>query len=197
MTAEPRPVPNALAGALEALAAGDVLRDVDLARISRWRIGGRADIVVRPRSVDDLSRLLAYFDAGAIPYLVIGATSNLLFADEGLRIPCVQIGDAFAGLSVEGARITADPGVWVPGLARTAMQHGLSGIVHTCGIPGTLGGLVCMNGGSQRKGIGDHVTRVTSVAADGCIRTYSRAECGSPTGPRCSRPMARSSPGSS
>lgn len=178
MTVEPRPVPSALAEALDNLGAGRILRGVDLSEISRWRIGGRADVLLRPRSVGDLSRALAFFHTQGIPYLVIGATSNLLFADEGLQVPCIQIGGDFAQLDVSGPRIRADPGVWVPGLARIAMQHGLSGIVHTCGIPGTLGGLVCMNGGSQRKGIGDHVVRVTSVAPDGAVRTYTRAECG-------------------
>jgi UDP-N-acetylmuramate dehydrogenase len=49
---------------------------------------------------------------------------------------------------------------------------------HTIGIPGTLGGLICMNGGSQRKGIGDNVEQVTVVEQDGTIKTYSKDKCG-------------------
>ncbi len=47
--------------------------------------------------------------------------------------------------------MTAEAGAWVPGLARKAMLAGLVGLEHTIGIPGTLGGLVLMNGGSQRQ----------------------------------------------
>ena len=168
----------ARAKALEALLPGAVLRDVPLARISRWKIGGTADVIVRPRSIAELARVRAFLHDSATPHIVIGATSNLLFADEGLRVVCLQIGSDFADLQVAGAAITADPGVWVPGLARRAMQHGLSGLAHTCGIPGTLGGLVCMNGGSQRKGIGDVVETVTSVDVAGRVITRGAAECG-------------------
>lgn len=166
------------AEAIEALVPGAVFRNVSLAGISRWRIGGVADILIRPRSAAELARLRAWFHDQGQPHLVIGATSNLLFSDAGLRVPCIQIGRDFAAVTVEGARIVAEPGAWVPGLARLAMQHGLSGIVHTCGVPGTIGGLVCMNGGTQRKGIGDHVESVASVAADGTLKRYGREACG-------------------
>ena len=57
------------------------------------------------------------------------------------------------------------------------MQAGLTGIERTCGIPGTLGGLICMNGGSQRHGIGEVIVSVTSVDAEGAIRHRSREDC--------------------
>jgi len=172
----PRVSPAAVC-ALERICPGAVATDVPLARISRWRIGGLADVIVRPRSIDDLARLRAWLHAQGLQHVVIGATSNLLFADQGLRVICVQIGGAFAQLGIAGPEIIAGSGVWVPHLARRAMQAGLTGLEHTCGIPGTLGGLVCMNGGSQRKGIGDLIVSVTSVDTLGAIRTRSREEC--------------------
>ena len=57
------------------------------------------------------------------------------------------------------------------------MQAALTGAEHTCGIPGTLGGLVCMNGGSQRKGIGSNVLRVESVDANGRLVERTAEEC--------------------
>lgn len=163
---------------LEEICPGGVLRDVPLATISRWKIGGSANLVIRPRSTEALARLRSFFHDRRQAHLVIGATSNLLFADEGLRVPCIQIGRDFSSVSVEATRIVAEAGVWVPGLALLAMRHGLAGIVHTCGVPGTIGGLVCMNGGTQRKGIGDHLDTVVSVAEDGTILSRVRAECG-------------------
>jgi UDP-N-acetylmuramate dehydrogenase len=163
---------------LERMCPGAVALDVPLARISRWRIGGRAAVIVRPRNIDQLARLRGWLHAQALRHVVIGATSNLLFADEGLRVICLQIGAAFAPLQIAGSQITAGPGVWVPGLARRAMQVGRTGLEHVCGIPGTLGGLVCMNGGSQRKGIGEVIVSVTSVDAQGRIRHRLANECG-------------------
>lgn len=166
------------ADALENAFPGTVLRDVSLATISRWQIGGSADVVVRPRSIEELCRLRAFLATAGIRHVVIGATSNLLFADEGLRAVAVQIGNYLSNVVVSGTDITAEAGTWVPGLARRAMQAGLSGIEHTCGIPGTLGGLVCMNGGSQRHGIGEAIVEVTSVDTVGRLRRRDAAGCG-------------------
>lgn len=157
---------------------GAVQCNVPLRSISRWRIGGHADLMVSPRSVNELARLRSWLHANGIPSVVIGATSNLLFADEGLRAVVIRIGEGLSSVSIQGTRISAEAGTWVPGLARRAMMAGLEGIEHTCGIPGTIGGLVCMNGGSQRKGIGTHVRSVISVDAEGGLTERNQAECG-------------------
>jgi UDP-N-acetylmuramate dehydrogenase len=65
----------------------------------------------------------------------------------------------------------------LPGMARQAMKAGLGGLEHTIGIPGTLGGLVLMNGGSQRKGIGENVRRVWIVDCEGEQVELNREEC--------------------
>lgn len=171
------PVPGSAIRDLERICPGAVDLDVPLWRISRWRIGGLADVIVHPRNINELARLWAWLHERKLAHVVFGATSNLLFADEGLRAIGVQIGGAFASLDITGSEITAGPGVWVPKLARRAMQAGLTGIEHICGIPGTLGGLICMNGGSQRKGIGEVIVSVTSVDAQGMIRQRSREDC--------------------
>ena len=120
---------------------------------------------------------MRWFGERNIRPLVIGLTSNLLFDDAGLRVPCIQIGQRIADLRIDGTRVDAGAGVWVPGLARRLMQAGLGGGEHICGIPGTLGGLICMNGGSQRKGIGSSVISVESVDQLGQIRSRSDSEC--------------------
>src|SRR5690606_33101851 len=111
------------------------------------------------------------------PSVVIGATSNLLFDDEGLQAIVVRIGSQFANLHITGSRITAEAGTWVPGLARKALLAGLTGLEHTSGIPGTLGGLIYMNGGSQRKGIGDSTISVRSVTERGDIVERNHEQC--------------------
>ena len=124
-----------------------------------------------------MAALRHFFYRCGVPHAVIGLTSNLLFPDEGLHVPCIQIGTRMSDVSISGSDVEAQAGAWVPGLARSLMKAGLVGAEHTCGIPGTLGGLVCMNGGSQRKGIGNNVLSVESVDQLGEIRTRSALEC--------------------
>lgn len=169
--------PEALA-ALERICPGGVTTEENLSQLSQWKVGGTADLVLRPGSTQEVAALRAHFAALGITPLVIGSTTNLLFSDEGLRVPCICIGSRMAALEIDGGDVRVGAGHWVPHLARRLMQAGLTGLEHTSGIPGTLGGLVCMNGGSQRKGVGDHVVRVDSVDAQGSIRTRCQAELG-------------------
>jgi UDP-N-acetylmuramate dehydrogenase len=162
---------------LERLCPAGIEQDVSLAEISQWRIGGKADLIIRPSTSTELSELRAWFHARSLPHIVIGATSNLLFSDKGLRVPCIQIGQRMARMNVTGQTVQAEAGVWVPGLARRLMQAGLTGGEHICGIPGTLGGLICMNGGSQRKGIGNSVVSVESVDAAGNVAQRLVEQC--------------------
>jgi UDP-N-acetylmuramate dehydrogenase len=164
-------------GELSSLCPGGVHRDVDMSSISQWRIGGHADLVVQPADTAQVAKLLSWFGAHGIEPVVIGMTSNLLFDDAGLRVPCIQIGGRMGQVRIKGQSVHAGAGFWVPGLARQLMQAGLGGAEHICGIPGTLGGLVCMNGGSQRKGIGSSVVTVESVDRNGIIHQRSAVDC--------------------
>lgn len=162
--------------ALERICPGGVTIGEDLSQLSQWQVGGPADLMLRPGSVQEVAALRRYFaDQGVTP-LVIGSTTNLLFSDAGLRVPCIRIGSRLATLKIDGCDVRVGAGHWVPFLARRLMQAGLSGLEHTSGIPGTLGGLICMNGGSQRKCIGSHVVCVDSVDAAGRLRTRTQAE---------------------
>jgi UDP-N-acetylmuramate dehydrogenase len=145
--------------------------------MSRWRIGGRADLIVRPGDLDQLAAVISLLHREGIAYVVIGSTSNLLFADEGLRAVCIQIGPRMSKLQVCGQSVIAEAGIWVPGFARRVMKAGLTGAEHISGIPGTIGGLICMNGGSQRKGIGDSLVSVMSVTRQGEFVQRDRTSC--------------------
>lgn len=156
----------------------DIVRtDVPLSEISRWKIGGLADILITPRTPEEIANVRAWLYERNVPSVVIGATSNLLFSDKGLQVVAIQVGSALSKFDVDYSSILVQAGVWVPGLARKAMKLGLSGLEHTCGIPGTLGGLVCMNGGSQRKGIGSNVISVCSINAKGEMISRTTDEC--------------------
>jgi len=152
--------------------------NVDLSAISQWRIGGRADIILRPSSTAEVSALMRWFSERRIRPIVIGLASNLLFDDAGLRVPCIQIGERMARIDFDGQQINAQAGAWIPRLARRLMQEGLGGAEHICGIPGRLGGLICMNGGSNRKGIGSNIFSVESIDDSGQLRTRLAHECG-------------------
>jgi UDP-N-acetylmuramate dehydrogenase len=162
---------------LATLDIGPCRFDVPLAAHSSWQIGGPADLLVEPASVGQVAAVVRFAHLHAIPLVVIGQATNLLFDDAGLHGIILKIGNGLSRLEISGGYIHAEGGVWMPQLARRAMQAGLTGLEHTVGIPGTLGGLVLMNGGSHRKGIGENVRRVWIVTREGEQIVLDREQC--------------------
>ncbi len=156
---------------------GRVRYQVDLAQHTTWRIGGPAAAMVEPQNAQQISRLLKLALVHDCPLVVIGQGSNLLFDSAGLRGIVIKIGHGMDAISIVGETIRAQGGAWVPQLARLAMNAGLTGLEHCIGIPGTVGGLVLMNGGSHRHGIGENVRQVTVVTRQGEIQELSHQEC--------------------
>lgn len=170
-------IPADLKNELEKICPNRVFLNVPLNILSRWRIGGLADIVVRPSNIHQLQKLILTINEYSAAYVVIGSTSNLLFSDDGLRVICIQLGQDFSDIRLCDGEIHASTGIWVPRLARELMHYSLGGAEHICGIPGTLGGLVYMNGGSQRQAIGSVVSSVRSINSQGKIITREQDMC--------------------
>jgi UDP-N-acetylmuramate dehydrogenase len=124
---------------------GGTLFDAPLADHNSWQIGGPADLLIEPETIAQVARVVSFARRHEIPLMVIGQGTNLLFDDSGLRGIVLKLGERFSRVEISGNKIVAEAGAWVPGLARKAMLAGLSGLEHTIGIPGTLGGLVLMN----------------------------------------------------
>ncbi|MDI9271873.1 UDP-N-acetylmuramate dehydrogenase [Stenotrophomonas sp. PFBMAA-4] len=155
-----------------------VSRNVSLATISRWKIGGNAAIYVEPTSVAAAARVMAIMAGRPEPFFVMGDSSNTLFDDAGFAGVVMRIGRNLSAMRVEGTRVWSQAGIWVPKLALATSDAGLGGLEHTTGIPGTLGGLVVMNGGSQRKGVGASVTEVLCADESGELFRMDQRQCG-------------------
>ncbi len=151
---------------------------VDLKELCSWHIGGPADYLVEPATEEQLRRLWLLAREREIPIVVLGRGSNMLFDDAGFRGLVVRLGRRFGSYRFEGEYLEAQAGAWVPWLARSSAVQGLSGLEHVVGIPGTLGGLVYMNGGSMRKSLGDSVVQVRALTASGDFRDFDASQCG-------------------
>jgi len=175
------PSTTALLAAAEALQAAlpreALAFDMPLASLGRWRIGGPADLVATPGDVAQLRAILAIISQNKLPYVIVGDGSNLLFDDAGFRGVVLRIGRAFGSFTIdEDGVVEAGAGLWVPSFVRQVIGAGMAGATHAIGIPGTLGGLITMNGGSQRRGIGENVTSVDLIGRDGIFRRVEHAE---------------------
>lgn len=155
-----------------------VHRGASLSDIARWRIGGTCFALVRPRGVESAKRVVELMSYHRVPFLVIGDATNLLFDSSGLDCVVVQlVSSGGSEVWVRGKQLTAMGSASSRHVAEVAGAHSLTGVEHIFGIPGTIGGLVAMNGGTMRQAIGDAVVSVDFVSKSGQLRTLVREQC--------------------
>jgi len=106
---------------------------------------------------------MQWLHARSLPQVVIGKGSNLLFPDEGVRAIVIKIDQGLRQIQQEGDQLLVEAGLSVPRLAHHAGNLALSGLEHCIGIPGTLGGLIAMNGGSLQRSISEVIDWVEYV----------------------------------
>lgn len=135
------------------------------------KVGGPADLYAAPQDLADLERLVRVAAEARVPVFVVGAGSNLLVRDGGVRGVVVRL-SRLAAVRLEGDRLYAEAGVNLPRLVKHAERRGLSGLEFAAGIPGTVGGAVVMNAGTPQGEMSDVVERVWVLGCDGQLRDY-------------------------
>jgi len=146
---------------------GEVLRDAPLAPRTSIRVGGPADLLVRPADPEALADLLRAVRELGLPLAVLGGGANTLVADAGVRGVVLRLPPDFPGESAEGERVVLSSGAPTSRLPARAHALGLVGMEFLGGIPGTMGGATAMNAGTRRGEMKDLVERVELATADG------------------------------
>lgn len=156
-------------------AQGTLLMNESMARYNSWRIGGKADRLYIPSSLDDLSAFLQSLDAEE-PVNFVGLGSNLLVRDDGVRGTVVVLHNALNRLQMEGNLIYADAGVTCAKLARFTAKQAKQGGEFWAGIPGTVGGALSMNAGCHGGETWDSVHRVLTIDLKGTVHERNATE---------------------
>lgn len=144
--------------------------DEPMWRHTSFRIGGPAKRMAFPDSSEQTVLLLHFAKELGLHPLIIGNGTNLLAPDEGLNRLVVNTVD-LSGLWLEADNtVRTQAGVPLARLADFAQKNGLTGLEFAHGIPGSLGGAVCMNAGAYGGEMGQVVGSVTALFPDG-VRT--------------------------
>lgn len=135
-----------LAGALPAI-RGRVQAGAPLGPATWFRVGGPAEVLVRPADVEDLAALLAGLP-DTVPVTAIGAASNLIVRDRGVPGVVVRLARGFGGVEVAPDGVVAGAAALDVVVSEHAAAAGLTGLEFLSGIPGSIGGAVAMNAGA-------------------------------------------------
>lgn len=151
----------------------------DMKHYTTFHIGGPADLVVEPNSVDALSALLKAAKQDGVKPIILGRGSNVLVPDEGLRKVVFVMGDDFSNIEYAGSNmIRAEAGASVLKLCRFALEYSFGGLEFAYGIPGSVGGAIYMNAGAYGGEIGDYVVAVNHIDYDGNRGSWSPRQAG-------------------
>jgi UDP-N-acetylmuramate dehydrogenase len=157
---------------------GDIIkRKEPLAPYTHLKLGGPAEMLLQPRSAEELSRVVRACFAQRIPLRVLGSGCNLLVRDEGVAGAVLRLSaPAFTEVSVEGKRVRAGTGASVSALISRAARHRLAGLETLVGIPGTVGGALRCNAGDRTGDIGQFVRLVEVLDSQGTLQVRDREE---------------------
>jgi len=158
---------------------GEILLSEPLKNHTTYRVGGAAEVLVRPRTPAEAARLYALAKRSGIPLTVIGAGSNVIAPDEGIAGIVIATKGSFAKVSYAGKdTVRAEAGVALIDLAAAVARRGLGGLEPISCIPGTVGGAVVMNAGTREGDTGAVVTRVGVCTPPGRARVFEVRELG-------------------
>lgn len=131
------------------------------------RIGGPADLLVLPRTVDELRDVAAFLFERGVPFVTLGQGSNILVADAGVRGVVIKVGKGVDRLQFDGPQVTVEAGHGLPHLAQEAARRGLAGLEFAAGIPASVGGAVVMNAGAHGYSMSEIVAGVRAQTPRG------------------------------
>lgn len=160
----------------EVLPTLSLLREEPMAAHTTFRIGGSARRMAQVRSGEELSALLTLVHSEGYPYLLLGNGSNLLVSDNGIDALVIHTGGLQQITQVDDVTLYAEAGVSLAQLAVFAMKHDLTGLEFAHGIPGSLGGAVCMNAGAYGGEMSHVLTEATVWLPDRGLCRMTRDE---------------------
>lgn len=151
-------------------------RKESLKKYTSFRIGGPAQYFVEVKTIEELKEALSFAKNKCLKVFVLGAGSNLLIADKGLKGLVIKV--AFADIKRGGNFVRVGAGVLLSKLIDFLAGQELAGLEFLAGVPGSVGGAVVMNAGAWDNNIGSLVQSVLVVNQNGQEKVLTKKQLG-------------------
>ncbi|WP_061777798.1 UDP-N-acetylmuramate dehydrogenase [Lactococcus cremoris] len=146
-----------------------------LSNYTYTKVGGPADILAFPATIEALTELSAKAKATDTPVTVLGNASNLIVRDGGIRGVVILL-EKLDSVKVAGYTIEAQAGAKLKEVTQVAQANSLTGFEFACGIPGSIGGAVFMNAGAYGGEIFQVLVSCKVMDAAGNVSVLSASE---------------------
>ena len=146
----------------------------ELSKYTRFAIGGPADIYAETTNAEAFVEALQVSRSSGLPWVVLGAGTNLIVSDNGFRGVVVRY--SANAITAEDCQVRVDAGAVLQDLVDFSNARGLKGLETLAGIPGWVGAAIYGNAGAYGHSMSELVLEVRFVDGDE-IRTFSNSEC--------------------
>ena len=141
-----------------------------------FRIGGPADCLILPASMEDVAFVFQCLKRYDIPFVILGNGSNVLVLDKGIRGVVIKFNSPISAIRKKKNTLTAGAGALLRDVSEFAAENSLSGMEFACGIPGSIGGAVFMNAGAYDGEMKNIVSAVRAISPKGEIVQFAANE---------------------
>jgi len=141
---------------------GELLQNANISSSSWFKVGGPAELLYIPADELDLLDFITNLDS-EIPTFVMGASSNILIRDGGIRGVVIKLGNSFKDINISNNELLVGAYLHNMILAKYANKNNLLGFDFLSGIPGTVGGSIKMNAGCYGQEMSDIITQVKII----------------------------------
>ena len=158
------------------MAPEHILLNEPMKNHTTFRIGGPADCLILPASMEDVAFVFQCLKRYDIPFVILGNGSNVLVLDKGIRGVVIKFNSPISAIRKKKNTLTAGAGALLRDVSGFAAENSLSGMEFACGIPGSIGGAVFMNAGAYDGEMKNIVSAVRAISPKGEIVQFAANE---------------------
>ncbi len=157
----------------------DVDFNCPMSKYTRFKAGGKAYAVVSVKYVKEAKKIIKFCLNNRIKYFVMGKGTNLLVKDTGFSGVVIRILDKSGRILIkeqnrQSVKIAVTSGTTMAAVCSFAIKNGFLGFNFALGIPGTMGGGIMMNAGSDSGSMGDVVESIDVLTPSGHYKTLNK-----------------------
>ena len=138
-----------------------------LSEYTTFQLGGPCRALITCSNQVQLEKTIQKLAKEKLPFILIGAGSNLVVSDEGIDCFVIRYLSETPLIQRQGNDLIVEASTILDQLSLFCVQNGLEGLNYTTGIPGTVGGAIAGNAGAFGKQVGDVTKEVTALTPKG------------------------------
>ena len=156
---------------------GNFRQNINLSNYSWFNLGGPAEYFFKPKDKKQLIEFLVEAKKNSLKTTILGAGSNTLVRDKGVKGVVIKLGSSFAFTKiVDKSTIETGAATLDRKVADFAKENNIGNLEFLSCIPGSIGGAVIMNSGCYKNDISKILLSISVIDTNNCVEKEIKRE---------------------